>query len=205
MVEGIRDSRTPSALLIFRVWMVLGLQSFGGGAATLFLIQRAVVEEHRWITADDFTRCWAVCQIAPGINLLGLTILIGWRLRGLLGVVLALTGLLLPSVALTVLITALYRRYQGLEAVQEAIHGIVPGTIGLGLLLAWRMARPLLTDSRREGRTSLGVSLALVAGSGVIISLTSLPVVAVLWSAGLISAIAAWRRHVPGSQEEEAP
>ena len=205
MVEGIRDGRPPSALAIFRVWMLLGLQSFGGGTATLFLIQRAVVEEHRWITADDFTRCWAVCQIAPGINLLGLTILIGWRLRRALGVVLALAGLLLPSVALTVLITALYRRYQGLEAVQEAIQGIVPGTIGLGLLLAWRMARPLLTDSGRESRASLGVSLALVAGSGMIVALTSLPVVAVLWSAGLISAIAAWRRHVPAPQEEEAP
>ena len=205
MPEAAEDRRPPSAWLIFRVWLILGLQSFGGGTATLFLIQRAVVEERRWITADEFTRCWAVCQIAPGINLLGLTILIGWRQRRALGVALALLGLLVPSVTITVLITALYHRYQELAAVQAAFRGIVPGTIGLGLLLAWRMARPLLAESKRESRESFSLAVALVAGSSLIVMFTSVPVIAVLWSSGLVGALAAWRRHVAVRREEQVP
>ena len=83
---------TPSLGLIFRVWFTLGIQSFGGGTATLALIQRAIVEKHRWITMEEFTRFWALCQIAPGINLFALTLLIGRKAGGALGVLVAVTG-----------------------------------------------------------------------------------------------------------------
>ena len=39
----------PALWLFLRVWLSLGLQSFGGGAATLTLIRRAVVERHHWL------------------------------------------------------------------------------------------------------------------------------------------------------------
>jgi len=59
------------------IWTVIGVQSFGGGSATLYLIRRVTVEQHGWLTDDDLTRYWGICQIAPGINILGLVILIG--------------------------------------------------------------------------------------------------------------------------------
>jgi chromate transporter len=194
MVVEYRDGPRPSVGQILRVWLGLGLQSFGGGTATLYLIQRAIVEERRWITAEDFARSWGVCQIAPGINLVAMTILIGWRLRRSTGVALAMFGLLFPSVTITILMTALYHHFREMEAVRAALQGIVPGTIGLGLLLAWRTARPLLKESRRESRSSLGLSLVLVAASAGLVSLTPLPVVVVLWSTGLVCGLAAWRR-----------
>ena len=85
---------------------MIGAQSFGGGSATLFLIRRTAIERYAWITDDDFTRYWGICQIAPGINILGLVILIGWRVAGAAGALLSLTGLLLPSAALTVGVNA---------------------------------------------------------------------------------------------------
>src|SRR5258708_38822999 len=91
----------PAPWLMLRVWFSLGLQSFGGGTATLALIQRAVVENYRWIAADEFTRYWALCQIAPGINLFALTLLIGRKTGGAMGAAAALAGLLLPSVRIT--------------------------------------------------------------------------------------------------------
>src|SRR5688572_24327263 len=111
----------PRPFDLFRTWFLLGIQSFGGGTTTLLLIQRTVVEQRRWFTQDEFTRAWAVCQIAPGINLLSVTILIGWRLRRALGVVLALSGLLLPSVSVTILLTALYAEVQALPLIQAAL------------------------------------------------------------------------------------
>ena len=88
------------------IWTVVGVQSFGGGSATLYLIRRVTVEQQRWLTDDDFTRYWSICQIAPGINILGMVILIGWRVSGMFGALLALCGLLLPSAAITVALTA---------------------------------------------------------------------------------------------------
>src|SRR5215469_17072196 len=98
----------PSPWRLLWIWTVVGAQSFGGGSATLYLMRRVAVERHGWITDEDFTRYWGICQIAPGINILGLVILIGFRVAGIGGAVLSLIGLLLPSAAITVALTSIY-------------------------------------------------------------------------------------------------
>ena len=183
-----------SAWRQLRIWLNIGLQSFGGGAATLYLIRREAVERHGWLSDAEYSRYWGICQIAPGINILGLVILIGWQVSGALGVALALAGLLLPSAAITILLTAMYSRIEQVPLVQAALRGVVPATVGLGLLLAVGMLRPLLAASRKEGRASLAVTLALLVGSVLAVALTSAPVVAVLWGTGGLAALANWQR-----------
>src|SRR5262245_26283863 len=129
-ITGVRVS--PWRLLW--IWTVVGTQSFGGGSATLYLIRRVAVERYKWITEDEFTHYWSICQIVPGINILGIVILIGSRVSGVPGVMLALCGLLLPSAAITVTLTALYASFKETPFVRAAIAGVVPATVGLGLL-----------------------------------------------------------------------
>lgn len=193
----------PSSWMILRVWLAAGGQSFGGGVATLALIRRAVVEERRWLTPDEFTRDWALCQMAPGINLFALATLIGRRLAGVKGIFLALLGLLLPSVTMALLITAFFARIHRLEVAQAALRGIIPATVGLGLLTAVQMARPLLATSRREGSTSLLWSVLLLVGSGLAVTLANLSVILVLCVSGLMGAIFSWWRHRARMEREE--
>src|SRR5947209_2752722 len=101
----LQDPR-PSKWLLFRIWASVGLQSFGGGASTQFLIQRAFIERHRWLSMEEYTRLWSLCILTPGINLVALTILIGRKLGGAWGIVISLAGLLLPSAIITCLLTA---------------------------------------------------------------------------------------------------
>lgn len=192
----------PSTLTLLRVWLSLGLQSFGGGLATLALIRRAVVEQRGWLTEADFARDWSLVQLAPGINLLALTILIGRRTGGVRGICLSLAGLLLPSVAVTILLTAFYARVQGTPLVREALCGVIPAIVGLGLVTAWQIARPLLSRSRREGRGSLSLSLLLLAGSGLAVWRAHLPVIAVLVVSGAIYAFWNWQQ---ARQRDAAP
>ena len=186
-------SSIPSLWLILRVWLGLGLQSFGGGAATLALIRRAVVERHGWLTDAQFVRDWALCQVTPGVNLLGLTVLIGRRLAGGWGIFLCLLGLLLPSVAITILLTACYGHFRDLPAVQAALRGVIPATVGLGLLTAFQMARPLLAASRREGKGAFSFGLALLVGGGLA-ALRHPPVIMILCAAGAANALFHWTR-----------
>lgn len=183
-----------SLLRLFGVWLALGAQSFGGGTATLFLIRRAAVERQRWLSAGEFTRYWSLCLVAPGINLLCMTILLGRHVAGIPGVVVALAGLMLPSVSITIVMTALYTGLQDVPAVRAALRGIVPVTIGLGLLTAGSMARPLLQAGRREGRASLGIGVLLLLGSAAAMALLSPPVLAVLCAAGALGASWGWWR-----------
>lgn len=193
-VEAQAAPARPGLARLLRIWLLIGLQSFGGGTATLFLIRREAVERQRWLTAEEFTRDWALCLVTPGINLLCMTILVGWRVAGLGGALVSLIGLMLPSVSITIAMTALYAGLQRLPAIQAALRGVVPATVGLGLLLSLGMARPLLAASRREGRASLLLSAALLGGSALVSALWQPPVIIVLCCAGAIGGLAMWWR-----------
>jgi chromate transporter len=182
---------TPWQLLW--IWTVIGVQSFGGGSATLYLIRRVAVERYQWLTDDDFIRYWGICQLAPGINILGLVILIGWRVAGAVGALLALIGLLLPSASITVALTAVYASIREAPLVRSAIAGVVPATVGLGTLLAFTMLRPLLKDACEEGRVSAAVAVALLLTSTFVAAVVRVPVLAILWGAGAASAVARWQ------------
>ncbi len=193
----------PSSLKLFQVWLSLGLQSFGGGAATLALVRRAAVDTHGWVSEAEFARFWSLVQLAPGINLLALTVLIGRRTAGARGIALALAGLLLPSAGVTVLLTASYQRVQDTPLVRDALHGILPATVGLGLVTAWQIARPPLLESRRQGRGSFAVSLALLLASMAAAQWGHWPVLAVLLGAGTVGAAWEWgRRRARGAAGE---
>ena len=186
---------SPAPFGLFRVWLSLGLQSFGGGAATLALIRRAAVDTHGWVSEAEFARFWSLVQLAPGINLVALTVLIGRRTAGPQGIALALAGLLLPSAAVTVGLTASYQRVQNEPLVRDALHGIIPATVGLGLVTAWQIARPPLLQSRRAGRGSFGMSLGLLLASALAAQWGRLPVLVILLSAGAAGAAWEWGRH----------
>ncbi len=189
------SERGPSGPHLLRVWFFLGLQSFGGGMATLALVRRAAVEQEKWVTAAEFSRFWSLVQLAPGINLVALTILIGRRTAGVKGVFLALAGLLLPSVAITIALTAGYARVQQMPLVCAALSGIIPAIVGLGLVTAWQIARPLLAHSRRAGQSSAALSLLLLTGSSLAAWRGHFPVVVILVGTALVYALWNWRHQ----------
>jgi chromate transporter len=175
---------------VFLVWLQIGIQSFGGGVATLALIRRQAVEQEGWISADDFARIWGLVQLAPGINLLALTILIGKRAAGTKGIAAALAGLLLPSASVTVLLTALYAHVAQSHWVTLALRGIIPATVGLGLLTGLQTILPILQQSRREGAPSMAATIFVLAATALASLSFHGPVVWILLAGGLVGAVA---------------
>lgn len=188
-LAGRPQQASPDLARFLWVWLTLGAQSFGGGVATLALIRQAAVERHEWLTEAEFTRDWALVQVAPGINLIALMILIGKRVAGWRGIVICLVGLLLPSAAITILLTAGYAHIQRLPLMQSALRGIVPATVGIGMVTAAQMARPILAASRKDGVFSLLVGVTLLVASGLTVFRLRVSVVPVLCVAGAIGAL----------------
>ncbi|MFZ9857953.1 MAG: chromate transporter [Roseiflexaceae bacterium] len=177
---------------LFRIWAGIGLQSFGGGATTLYLMRKVSVEEQQWLSDEEYSQYWGIVQIAPGINLLGQTILIGNRVAGIWGAIIALAGLLLPSVAITIAITAAYTVVRELPAVNAVLRGIIPATVGVGLLLAAQMVWPPLRSSRSEGIGPLVLSLLLIIAVIGVTLITKLPSLVILWGGAGIYALIYW-------------
>ncbi len=179
----------PSKWLLFRIWASVGLQSFGGGASTTFLIQRAFIEKHRWLSMEEFMYFWNLCVLTPGINLVALTVLIGKKLGGVWGIVVSLAGLLLPSAAITCLLAATFVRIENIAAVQAILRGVVPATGGIMLLVGLNFALPLIRRSYKEGVLYLLTSGVLMIACALAVILLKLSVIIVILGAILLGAL----------------
>ncbi len=178
----------PGLREMFTTWLIFGIQSFGGGSATFYLIHRACIERG-WLDEEEFVRTWALAQMAPGINLIKLTVIIGYGLRGWLGLVAAVAGLLLPSAVVTVLMTAAFETIRNVPLVQAMMKGILPATIGVSLAMAVQMAQPLFSRARQEGRVRMGAHLFILLSAALLMTLAGLSPVVILLLAGTAAAL----------------
>ncbi len=179
----------PNAGKLFWLWTLIGLQSFGGGSSTMLLMQKTFSQKHRWISEEEFARFLGLCFFTPGINLVALTILIGRRLRGASGVIISLTGLLLPSGIITCLLTAGFRQEQNLPVVQAILRGVIPATAGIMLLVGLNMIVPLMKTISKEGPLRLIFSLLIVASCALLVIVAGVSVILVLFGAATLSAL----------------
>jgi chromate transporter len=193
----------PSPWQLFRLWAAVGFQSFGGGASAQFLIQRAFIEKHGWLTAEEYLHLWGLCILTPGINMIALTVLIGRKMAGVAGIVASVAGLLLPSATITCVLAALFEHLAGVAAAQQVLRGIVPATGGVMLLVGANFARPLLRRGYDEGAPALLASCALIIACALAVILLKLSIIVVILGAIGLGALLFTRRPAPPIVEEK--
>jgi chromate transporter len=180
-----------TAWTLFTLWLRIGAQSFGGGVATQFLIHKTFVQQRGALSDDEFTQLFAICQIAPGINLFALAILIGNKLAGFAGILATLAGMLLPSVSITLLMTAAYAQFKDSPIMHAAVRGITPAVTALGVVMCWKLVRPILFAPAARRRFPQAFAFLLMALCLILVAVFNLPTFAVYLTAGGLAALAA--------------
>ncbi len=147
---------------MFLHFTLMSLLSVGGAITTAPDSHRYLVDERRWLTDAQFTDSIALAQAAPGPNLLFVAVL-GWNVAGPLGVVAAMSGILLPSSLLAWRVTRWGRQRPEHLAVRVFTYGLTPLTVGLLLSTGWVLSQPVLVDGPgRWGGIAL-IALTVVA------------------------------------------
>src|SRR6516164_2424606 len=198
----LQDPR-PSKWQLFRIWASIGLQSFGGGASTVFLIQRAFIEKHKWLSMEEFSYLWNLCILTPGINLVALTVLIGKKLGGTWGIAISLAGMLLPSAAITCLLAAIFLQIENVAAVQAIFRGVIPATGGIMLVVGLNFALPLIRKGFKEGFFYLVVSSVLTIACAFAVIFLKLSVIIVILGAAFLGTLFFSPGSAPPPLEEE--
>ena len=176
---------------LFLAWLRSGGFAFGGGAVALESLRREIVDRRGWLTEERFSRDWALCQAAPGINLLGMAAIVGRSLGGAAGVAAAMLGMLLPSAAITLVLAAGFAALRSHPAVEAAMRGVVPATAGLGLASVCRTGRPLVREGwQRKGVVRAAALLLPVLGLAGL--LAGLPPAGLLVGGATVGAIVGW-------------
>lgn len=118
----------------------LSLMSVGGGNSVLPDIHRYAVLINGWLNDADFITAYAISQAAPGPSSL-VAALIGWKVAGFLGAVVAAIGIYAPSSLFAYFICCIWGRYEKSSWRVLVEKGVAPVTIGLIFASGWVIAR----------------------------------------------------------------
>lgn len=113
-----------SVFEIFKIYFIIGLQLVGGGYVILPLLKKYLVEERKWMREDELIDYLALSQCLPGIIALNISIFSGYALLKLKGAIAAITGLLLPSFVIILLVASFVFNIADNKTVQDAFFGI---------------------------------------------------------------------------------
>jgi chromate transporter len=115
------------------VFVPLSLVSVGGGPSIFAGIQNQAVDVHHWVNAREFVDLFAIARAAPGPGLM-LATLLGWKVAGWGGAIVATLALFLPSSLVCYGVSRMWNRYRGRDWHTALENGLAP--IGVGLILA---------------------------------------------------------------------
>ena len=132
---------------LFLHYLSLSLLSIGGAITTAPDMHRFLVDQQHWLTDAQFNASIAIAQAAPGPNVLFVALL-GWNVglnagglpAGLLGVFLAMLGILIPSTTLTYVAARWGHRNRELRAVRAFKQGMAPIVVALLIATSWILA-----------------------------------------------------------------
>ncbi|MBE6944318.1 MAG: chromate transporter [Ruminococcaceae bacterium] len=131
-------------LSLFWEFLKIGLFTFGGAYGAIPLIRQCVLTQG-WMTEEMFSNILAVSESTPGPIMVNSATYIGASQAGILGAAIATIGVVLPSFAVILLISALFARLVKHRAVQAILKGVKPCVMGVILATGFTMALEILT------------------------------------------------------------
>ncbi|MQA86421.1 MAG: chromate efflux transporter [Streptosporangiales bacterium] len=124
-----------------RTWFAISLQTFGGPAGQIAVMQRTLVEERRWIGQRRFNHALNYCMLLPGPEAQQLAIYIGWLLNGTRGGLVAGTLFVLPGVLALLALSVLYVGLGSTAAVGALFAGLAPAVLAIVAQAVMRVGR----------------------------------------------------------------
>ncbi len=152
------DTTSPAApgpVALFIAFVLISLYGFGG---VLYWSRRMMVDERKWLTADEFNDAYALCNFLPGPNVVNFSVVFGRQVGGTVGALVALLGLLGPPFLLVTVLGVLYAHYGQIEVLQRTLGGVAAAAAGLTISTSLKMAAPLFRE-----RPGLAQALAVAA------------------------------------------
>ena len=163
-------SAPPGLFALFVAFAKMSLSGFGG---VLAFARRGIVDQHRWMTAEEFNETFALCHFLPGPNIVNLSVVFGSRFRGVPGSIAAFAGLLGPPVVIVTILAVLYARFGEIDALRRILSGVSCAAVGLLISVVFRMMMPLI---KKRDVVGVVVMAAVFTAIGVL----RLPLPAVL-------------------------
>lgn len=193
---GPRPDRAKLSTIAF-VFSRIGALSFGGGL--IAWMHREAVETRKWLSDQEFLSGLAICQVLPGGNMVNMSLYLGIRLRGALGAITAILGLVGLPILFVIAIATVYARFDTLRTLHLVLDGVAAAAVGMNIATGVKAAR----------RSKALVPVVIAAAVFVAVGIFHRPMLAVVACIAPVSIVLAHRTQLkalarpPGSAPHE--
>jgi chromate transporter len=176
-----------------KAWFAISLQTFGGPAGQIAVMQRTLVEERRWIGQQRFLFALSYCTLLPGPEAQQLATYVGWLLNGVRGALVAGILFILPGVVAMLVLSGIYVGFGDTGFVDSVFLGLAPAVIAIVIQAVIRVGSRAFTHP-----TLVGLAVA----SFLALTLFAVPFPVVVAAAALIGWLLG--RSIPGLSTAKA-
>ena len=168
--------------LFFQFFIICAL-SFGGGYASLPLIESTVVEKQGWLTCTEFADILALSEVTPGPIALNAASFAGFRTAGMAGSIFATLGCAAPSCIIVSVLAILYMKYRKGALLSQILSAVRPAVCAM-IASSFLTIASLALYETLPGTLNV-VSVLLFAGAFLLMLTKKIPTVAVILFSGM--------------------
>lgn len=174
-------------LELYLTFFKIGALAFGGGYATIPLIERYVVNENSWLVMEEFLDLISISQMTPGPIAVNSATFVGQKVGGLVGSIVATLGVVTPQFILMMFLGYfLFAKGKKFKALDWILNGIKAGVASLILITALELIQ---TSIFPEGIVNIKIVPAITFVIGFILYIKKIDVLKLI-AIGAIMGIA---------------
>lgn len=131
---------------LFLSTLYLSAFTFGGGYVIVTLMKSKFVDEYKWITEKEMLNITAIAQSAPGAIAVNAAIVVGYRLAGLIGILVAVLGTVVPPFFIISLISVFYEVFRQNQIITLLLEGMEAGVAAVVIAVSLEMALGVIKE-----------------------------------------------------------
>lgn len=175
--------RTPGTFWkLFRICFSISACTFGGGLVVISMLQKKFVEELHWIDQDEVMDMCAIAQSCPGVMAVNTSIILGYRVGGVLGGLMTVLGTVFPPMVILSLVSLCYTQFRDNYIISLLLKGMQAGVAAVMINLTISMSWNVLKD-----KDPLGIILLIV--SAIAVTFFSVDIILVILCCGVIGGL----------------
>ena len=157
--------------LLFWTFLKIGSTAFGGLMSLIAVVENIVVDKMKLLSHEDILDGISLTTFLPGPISTNVVVYVGYRIRGKLGALVSLIGVILPSFCLITGLAAIYFQFGEVSGVKHLFLGFIPTVTAIIVSTAWQMSRKTIKDWRQFA-IALTAAILLITVGGIYLTLS---------------------------------
>ena len=151
-------NRKNILLDLFFTFFKIGAFTFGGGYAMIALLDKDCVDNKKWITSDELMNITVIAESTPGPIAINCATYTGYKMKGLLGAIVATLGMILPSTIIIYIVSIFFGDLLSNSIISNVFKGIRVAVCILIVQAAIKMIKKVMKNSKKKLLPSIIIS-----------------------------------------------